>query len=168
MFRFDRVVLVIVLFSGSLSAGSLELIQNGWQSGGPLTVSFSGQDVDLNGQIDLSELSSFQASYQLPGGGSTTWFLDDLQTDGFFFSDPGNFLFAATNANYILIDSGFQGQAIGSVADSFLFPVDQTTDLPTVVPEPGGLACVGSGLMALWWLRRVRANTGRNVGVTLP
>ena len=58
-------------------------------------------------------------------------------------------MFAATNPDYSLIDSSFQGQAIGSVVDAFLFPVDQT-DAPSIaIPEPHGLAGVGLALMAI-------------------
>src|SRR4051794_31786905 len=96
------------------SGATIELEQGGWAYGGPLNVTFTGTDANADGQLAQIELTAFSAVYALPGGGSTTWTLGDLQSDGFLFSDPGNFLFFATNTSYTLIDSALEAVVTAS------------------------------------------------------
>lgn len=157
-----RLLFSIVFFLlGNAGAATIQLTQGGWESGGPLIVVFDAEDSNLDGQIDQSELSGFSANYALPQGGSTTWSTTDLQPNGFKFLSVGDYLLFATNPNYTLIDSGFEGEAHGSVIDSFLFPVDITEDLPTAVPEPAGLAYFGFAVIFAWRTRHYLVN--RNV-----
>lgn len=142
-------------------AGPVTLVQEGWTSGGPLAVTFLATDGNLDGEIDQSELAAFEAVYLLPLGGSTTWLLGDLQPGGFLYVDPGDFLFFATNADYTLIDSAFEGLVSGAVVDQFLFPVDLTDQTPVVVPEPAGLALAGLAGLAAACLRRAHARRKR-------
>ena len=143
------VLFVFAILAGATTAGPLTLVQGGWTSGGPLTVSFDGVDGNLDGQIDQAELSAFNAVYQLPLGGSTAWALADLQPNGFLFMNPGDFLFFASNPEYTLIDSAFQGLVSGSVINAFLFPVGLTDQQPVVVPEPAGMAFLGLAVLAI-------------------
>lgn len=135
---------------------SLQLTQDGWAFGGPLTLSFTGQDSDLDGWIEQSELNTFQAVYGLPGGSSTEWHLHDLEPDGFFFSDPGNFLIFARNPEYSLVDIGFEGEVLASIFDQFLFPFDETQTAPVPTPEPNGMVFVGLTAMSGLVLRKRR------------
>ncbi len=139
-----RTLVPSILCCVAASAATIQWTQEGWEFGGPLTVSFTGQDSNRNGQIDQAELSAFTATYRTPQGRSITWMLGDLEPDGFSFSNSSNFLVFATSANYTLLDSAFQGQARGTVVDQFLFPVDITENLPAAVPEPTGLGCAGA------------------------
>ncbi|MGC4049440.1 MAG: hypothetical protein QM757_08015 [Paludibaculum sp.] len=43
-------------------ASTLQLTQGGWDQGGPLTILFTGDDLDLSGSIDTAQLTSFSAS----------------------------------------------------------------------------------------------------------
>src|SRR4051812_8655983 len=97
-------VTALCVLAGNAAAVTIQLEQGGWTFGGPLTVSVVGEDRNLDGQIDQTELSDFQASYRLPQGGTTTWLLTDLHPAGFLFSDTGNFLFFTSNADYSLLD----------------------------------------------------------------
>src|SRR5689334_16085085 len=95
-----RLLFSIVSFlPGYTGAATIQLMQGGWESGGPLTVLFDADDSNLDGEIDQSELSGFSANYALPHGGSTTWSITDLQSNGFKFLNVGDYLFFATNAN---------------------------------------------------------------------
>lgn len=142
------------LLASHAYGATIQLTQSGWTFGGPLVLSFSGQDANHDGQFDQSELTAFQATYSLQAGGATTWTLTDLHPGGFQFSSAQNFLFFATNSAYTLVDSSFQGLVSGSVVDSFLFPVDITDTVPVVVPEPSGLAAFG--LVAIGALLNLR------------
>lgn len=122
---------------------SLQLTQDGWAFGGPLKLSFTGDDTNSDGWIEQAELSTFQAVYSLPAGGFTQWLLDDLEPDGFSFSDTGNFLIFARNPEYSLVDIGFEGEVLASVFDQFLFPFDETQTAPVPTPEPTGMALAG-------------------------
>jgi hypothetical protein len=141
----------------ALTATTIELAQGGWEFGGPLELSFTGEDSDLDGWIEQQELDAFRAVYQLPDGGETTWLMSHIQVDGFRFFDVGNFLFFADNTNYTLIDSGFEGAVTASISDRFLFPIDLTESAPVIVPEPSGMILSGlAAIGAIAWLTRER------------
>jgi hypothetical protein len=135
-------------FASNAAGAPVQLTQGGWTFGGPLTLTFSGQDANHDGQIDQSELSAFEAAYLLPQGPVTVWSLNDLHPDGFLFADTGNYLFFATNDAYTLLDSSFQGLVSASVVDSFLFPIDITDAAPVAVPEPVGFTALGLAAIA--------------------
>lgn len=152
MARIRMMVFMVIasfVLAGNMHASTIQLTQGGWTFGGPLILSLTGQDENLDGRIDQPELSAFQASYRLPQGGMTTWSLSDLHSDGFQFSDTGNFLFFTSNADYSLIDSALHTQVTASVINRFLFPIDVTDSLPVVVPEPSGLIWSGIALLAV-------------------
>jgi len=152
-----KLVALSSLAMGMAPGVTIQLEQGGWAYGGPLTVTFTGTDANADGQLAQIELTAFSAVYALPGGGSTTWTLGDLHSDGFLFSDLGNFLFFASNNSYTLIDSALEAVVTASVVNQFLFPVDTTDAMPTAVPEPSGTALVGLSLIvALLKLNRRR------------
>lgn len=136
-------LLTVLCLPGVSQGASLQLIQGGWAVGGPLQISFTGEDSDLDGWLEHSELSTFQAVYDLSDGNSNKWSIYDLEPDGFAFSDPDNFLIFASNAEYSLVDVAFEGEVLASVFDRNLFPVDETQAVPKVVPEPTGMVWVG-------------------------
>lgn len=136
------------------AATTIQLTQGGWQLAGPLTVSFTGEDSNADGQIDLSELTSFDAAYRLPQGGTTTWAITDVFPDGFLYSSIEQYLFFAGNSGYILVDSAFPGVVIAAVIDTHLFPVDTTETAPVIVPEISTLALAVSGIIAFLISRR--------------
>ena len=140
-------IFALTFSSDTATATSIHLNQGGWSSGGTLDVSFTGEDIDADGAIVQSELGAFHAAWETPLGDSTTWGLLDIEPEGFLFADPGNFLFFVRNPGYSLVSSAFEGEALASVFDEFLFPVDSTSTPPSAVPEPAGLSTVG--LLAL-------------------
>ena len=141
------------MLAPGIQAASVELRQDGWAFGSPLSMSFHGEDKNLDGSVDRTELIRFEAIFELSPGDSTSWSLADIQPDGFFFTDPGNFVFFATNAEYSLVDAAFEGETLASVFDQNLFPVDETQSAVQVVPEPAGMAWLGLaciGLVRCW------------------
>src|SRR6186997_296828 len=81
-------------------ADTIEFVQGGWSAGGPLAVSFNGHDSNVDGRIDLSELSGFHADFWFEDGSDTNWSFSDLQAGGdFVFSGPGDFLVLVGNAD---------------------------------------------------------------------
>lgn len=120
-------------------AETIQFVQGGWSAGGPLAVSFSGHDANVDGWIDLSELSGFRADFWFEDGSETNWSFSDLQAGGgFFFSGPGDFLLVVGNADWTLVNTAFEGEVLGSIFDQFLFPIVETQALPVVTPEPSG------------------------------
>ena len=142
---------LIAWIAGLASAGTVNLIQTGWTedgvtpSGGPFFVSFTGEDTDLDGVITVPELSSFSATFLLPGGGDWNWSLPDLGTDGFGYRSLSEY-FLKSDAplfNFYAIRSSELGQT------AFVFD-DTTTFLSgeplRAIPEPGTAAFLGLGL----------------------
>ena len=118
-------------------ADTIEFVQGGWSAGGPLAVSFKGHDSNVDGRIDLSELSGFHADFWFEDGSETNWSFSDLQAGGdFAFSGPSDFLVLIGNADWTLVNSAFEGEVLGSIFDQFLFPLVETQALPVVTPEP--------------------------------
>jgi hypothetical protein len=152
-YRLGIALLTCCLLAPGIDAASMDLRQDGWAFGGPLTLSFNGEDENLDGSVDRTELVRFDAIFQLSPGHSTSWSLADIQPDGFFFTDPGNFVFFVTNAEYSLVDAAFEGETLASVFDQSLFFVDESQSAVQVVPEPAGLAWLGLvciGLVRFW------------------
>src|SRR3569833_1582331 len=91
--------LVLMMFAGTMlsSAASIDLYQAGWDAGGPLHLSFSGNDVDANGSLDVTELTSFNAVFDLGPGQSISWSLSDISSDGFSYGPANNFFLRADN-----------------------------------------------------------------------
>lgn len=154
---FMKVITLLGLACAGSNAATIQFEQEGWSSGGgPLRVSFSGQDTNSDGSLILEELLNFNAEWSKPGGDVTLWYLADIEPEGFAFTDLGNYLFFVRNADYSLVSSAFEGEALASVFDSLLFPVDSTSIPATGVPEPGTLwmALAGSLLAVARHLRR--------------
>jgi hypothetical protein len=153
----SKLIAALFLFGTLMAQGSpVQLVQGGWDLGGPLEIAFSGNDNDLDGWITQTELTEFQAVFTLPDGTLTAWLTPDLEPDGFYFADEGNFLLFATNANYTLVDISFEGEALATVFDENLFPVVNSEASPTAVPEPGSMALFGLGGALMWWGRYKR------------
>lgn len=143
------------------SAAEIQFTQDGWSTpGATLFVSFSGNDQDQDGVIAQAELTAFQAAWTSPLAGSTVWGLGEIQPDGFFFTDLNNYLFFLTNAEFSLIGTAFEGEALSSVFDAFLFPVDSSVT-PAAVPEPEGLAVIAVTVAVIGRLLWRRAGDGK-------
>ena len=142
-------LLAFVLSTATASATSVQFTQGGWFTGATLDVAFAGQDTNADGALSQSELSAFTASWLTPLGDGTTWNLEDIQPEGFFFIDLGNYLLFTSNENFSLVSTAFEGEALASIFDSFLFPVDDTATPPTAAPEPFGLTAAGFGVLQL-------------------
>jgi hypothetical protein len=149
------VAIAFGIWSCSAKAASIDLVQGGWSEGGPLVVSFTGEDGDSDGAIEQSELNAFNATWVTPLGELTTWKLPDIEPDGFLFIDLGDYLFFTRNEDYSLVNTSFEGEALASVFDQFLFPVSSTAASPTAVPEPYGLSAIGLAILSIAkWRRR--------------
>jgi hypothetical protein len=159
-----RTILILavhcVLYSSAASADSIRFVQEGWTTGATLDVVFFGHDANADGAIVQSELTSFEANWANPLGVATTWSLSDIEPDGFAFTSLDNFIFFTRNVDFSLVNVVFEGEALASVFDAFLFPVDSTATAPVAVPEPSGLAASGLAALALCrWLRSARRRT---------
>ena len=147
-----KLVFTCALSLAPMSASSIQFVQDGWETGAILSVAFSGEDTDADGAITLPELTAFSALWGTSPANSTSWTLLNIQPDGFIFADLGNYLFFATNPDFSIVSSAFEGEALASVFDSSLFPVDSSATPPSAVPEPTGLGAAGLLLIgvALW------------------
>jgi hypothetical protein len=134
---------MLLASSNAVNAASIQFIQDGWESGGTLQVSFTGADADGDGSLIRAELAAFEASWATPAGDATRWGLSDIEVDGFIFSGLDNYLLFVRNADFFLVDSAFEGEALASLFDVSLFAVDSTSNPPSSVPEPAGLAVMG-------------------------
>ena len=138
---------IVLLVTQAAAIGStVQFVQDGWDQGGPLDVMFSGTDVNANGSIDGEELVAFNAVFVLPQGGTTSWTMPDIAPGGFLFESSRDFLLFLSNAQYSLVDTAFDGETLGSVFDTNLFPVATTSAQASVVPEPNTFALISSGL----------------------
>jgi len=149
MRRFLLLSVISLLSLLPATAGTIQFVQEGWSTGGILNVSFTGVDSDLDGSLIQSELTAFHADWNTLSI-STTWGISQIEPDGFFFTDVGNYLIFATNPQFSLVATAFEGEALSSIFDASLFPVDSSATAATAVPEPAGLALGGLALLALW------------------
>jgi hypothetical protein len=149
-------VFALTLWSASAPASTIQFVQDGWLTGATLKVTFTGSDTDEDGTIAQSELDLFNATWSGPSGVATKWMLSDIETDGFFFTDLGNYLFFTANPEFSLVSSAFEGEALASVFDQFLFPVDNSAASPQAVPEPSGMGVIGLMAVILGVLARKR------------
>lgn len=124
----------VTLCSIRADAASIQLVQTGWEAGGVLDISFLGDDLDRNGALLQTELSMFHAAWSTPAGVSATWSLSDIEPDGFFFIDPAKYLLFTRGPEFSLVSGAFEGEALASVFDQFLFPVDSTSTPPVQTP----------------------------------
>jgi hypothetical protein len=138
------------LSSAGASAASIQFVQNGWSTGAVLNVEFSGQDADTDGAIVLPELTEFSAVWTAPNGDSASWPLPDIEPGGFDFTDLGNYLIFTRNADFSLVSTAFEGEALSSVFDELLLPVDSTVMPATNVSEPSSLMVVGLVAIEIW------------------
>lgn len=142
-------------------AETIQLVQGEWSSGGPLSLSFTAQDLNMDRWIERSELSGFRGDFRFEEGTRTSWFLSDLALDGFFFHATGDFAVFARNAEYSLIGTASEGEVLTSIVDSFLFPIAETQALPVLTPEPS--TSVLLGMIAIVGLaRRIRGSTSQH------
>lgn len=148
-----RIVAMILFLVAGVPATSLatsiHFVQDGWESGGPLFVSFAGQDSNLDGALDAVELSEFSAIWRTPLGFDATWSLENIQTDAFFFFSLDDYALFAQSEEYSVVSLSFAGEAVSSVFDRFLFPVASSTAAPSPVPEPATPAMLALGMAAL-------------------
>lgn len=155
-------LLALTLFFGAQSApgSTIALRQDGWAPGGPLHLTFAGIDNDGDGALVLAELTAFAADWLTPDGLITSWDLAGIEPDGFYFQDAGNLLFFARNSAFSLVATAFEGEALSSVFDEFLFPVSSSIGPIAEVPEPGTLWLAGV-LLSLLVAQRDRPSRGR-------
>ena len=142
-----RIILAIALAATALPTfgETIRFQQAGWtEAAGPLVVAFSGADSNGDGAIVLGELTAFDAAWITPQQTQTFWTLTDLEQDGFFFENLGSYVFLATNPEYSLVSVAFEGEALASVFDQFLFPVSDTVSPASEVPEPGTFALLAA------------------------
>lgn len=152
-----KLSMLLILLSASAYAASIEFQQEGWSIGGPLVISFTGTDTDLDGSLVADELKQFNAAWKTPGGALTKWGASEIEPGGFIFTDAGNFLLFIRNIDYSLVNTAFEGEFLATVFDSQLFPVDSTTGQAQVVPEPRGFGLLGAAIVLFSCrLRRVR------------
>jgi hypothetical protein len=134
-------------------AATTQLYQYGWDTGGPLVMSFTGDDVNANGGIDTEELLAFSAAFTLPGGSAVMFSQADLGSDGFFFGSTSDYFIKADSPEYSLYDSFFPGGSIAFVSDSLGSFISLSGDplqtSPASVPEPSSAVLLGVPLIAL-------------------
>ena len=148
-----RVATLILLAGGMSQAGTVNLVQTGWFTdgpftGGPLTISFAGEDLDLDGSITLPELTSFSGRFEVGDGTVWEWSLPDIENDGFGFESPDSYFIRASSVAAGLYEfAGF-----GSYT-AFVFGLPESSDTVYLsgnalqaVPEPGSAAFLGLGL----------------------
>lgn len=129
-------LLAAAITTPAASAATIQLSQGGWDLGGPLTITFAGEDTDLSGGIETWELTSFTASFLLPTSGTATWSLPDLGSDGFFWGSTADYFIKADNVDFSLYETSFPGGSIALISDSLGSFVAISGDPLQAVPEP--------------------------------
>lgn len=159
--KLEALCLALALSLGASTAGAatLQLTQTGWDQGGPLTILFTGDDLDLSGAIDTNELSAFSATFQIAGGGTAAWTLADLGADGFYFASVDDYFIKADGPVHSLYEIALAGSPIGAFTDGSSGAISITgTPLQVAgaaaVPEPGTALMAALPLLALGVLRR--------------
>jgi hypothetical protein len=142
--------LLMLLPAFPCQAATIHLEQAGWPDGTPpLRISFTGQDADGDGTLVVHEITDFLADWSTPAGVETEWRFPDIEPDGFVFRNAGDYLFFTRNAEYSLVSTAFEGEALSSVFDRFLFPVASSTATASEVPEPQSAMLFAAGLAVL-------------------
>lgn len=164
---FTLLLCAVAIGGASLPAqgGPLTLKQDGWDTGGPLRITFEGEDLDDSGYVENYELTAFEAEFLFDDGRSTTWSITDLTELSFIFESPSDYLLFVSNSSYSLVDFSFEGEAVATVFDEFLFPVATTISSPQVVPEPSTFLLSALGLVAAAAVARQRS---RSFGAVNP
>lgn len=133
--------------SQTAQAATIQLTQSGWDQGGPLTITFEGADTDASGYIEAPELTTFSASFALPGGETADWSLADLGADGFGFASTSDYFIKADSPTFTLYEYAFDGTYIAFISDS-LGSTYLTGDplQGTATPEPGSILLLSAGM----------------------
>ena len=56
MTKLWRAIIVLLAALASAQAAAIQLQHHGWDQGGPLTISFTGTDLDASGAIEQEEV----------------------------------------------------------------------------------------------------------------
>lgn len=151
-----RLTILAILLSAAGFSASIDLVQGGWSGGGPLVISFTGLDTNIDGTLQADELTHFAARWTAPDQTLTHWGVSNIEPSGFHFTDVGNFLLFLRNDDYSLVDTAFEGEYLATVFDSQLFPVDTTIGSAEAVPEPGSFGIISTLAAAALFRRRLR------------
>lgn len=147
-----KILFLLAWVVTAAEAATTQLYQYGWDTGGPLVIAFTGDDVNANGGIDTEELLAFNATFTLPGGSIAVFSQTDLGSDGFFFGSTADYFIKADGLDYSLYELASPGATIAFVSDSLGAPValsgDPLQESFTSVPEPGSVSLLILPLIA--------------------
>ncbi|HWB99407.1 MAG TPA: hypothetical protein VG672_22010 [Bryobacteraceae bacterium] len=153
--------LTTILFLAALTvshtaAATIDIWQTGWDEGGPLTIHFAGDDLDASGGIETGELTSFTASFLLPGGGAATWSLPDLGSDGFYFASVADYFIKADSPDFTLYELALGEDRLAFVAETFgtTYITGSALQAGTPTPEPATILLLGVPAVAILGARR--------------
>ena len=162
MMKLTQTLLLLILAAAiPASAATITLTQSGWDEGGPLTITFTGEDADANGAFELTELSAFQAAFELPAsGGTKALTLADLFEGDFYFASTFDYFISAANEELALYTIAFPDEPPIAVfswdyGSAFAFTEEP---LQSAVPEPASLMLLGGPLATLFAVRRAFAS----------
>lgn len=138
-------------------AATIDLIQGGWDVGGPLTISLAGEDSDASGYLEDFELTVFTANFLLEDGSIINWDLDDLDGESIGYASPSDYFFFVEGPEYTLYNIAGPDIAFGFVANSLGELTAVTGEPLQEVPEPSTAVTVGLtglGLILITGVRR--------------
>lgn len=156
-------LLLLLSIAGASQAATLQLYQAGWDIGGLLSITFTGEDSNANGGFDTAELTSFAANFELPGGGVTTFSLADLGVDGFFYQSPFDYFIKADSPDFSLYEIADANSSIAIASDSLGSFIALSGDRLQPVPEPATAALVVIAGIGIAAFRRVNGASGQAV-----
>jgi PEP-CTERM motif len=154
--KITKLVLLLasaMIITPHIDAATVNLTQGGWDIGGPLSITFTGDDLNSNGGIDTDELTAFNALFNLPSGGTAAFSLPDLGNDGFFFGSVTDYFIKADGPDYSLYDTTVPGGSIAFVADSLGTFIAISGESLQQVPEPGTTGLLGLALAGVFLVK---------------